>query len=252
MAETTGLTEHERYFFDVNGYVVLDDVLTREEVAHLNAVMDAQNLPPATETIESQRFGGFFLWDEAFRRLINHPRVLAVLAEVIGEKLRLDHAYGILMSPNTDGLHLHGGGTPYDPAQYYVFRNGRMYNGLTVASWALVDVRPGEGGFCCIPGSHKANVPLPNDVRHYTARTDWVRQVPQRAGSVAIFTEALTHGTLPWRAPYDRRSLLLKYSPSHLAWGRAHPPSPELYELLDPQQRLLFEPPYIHRRERVV
>lgn len=245
------MTEHERYFFDVNGYLVLEDVLTPKEVDHLNAVMDAQNLPPAGDTIESQRFGGFFLWDEAYRRLINHPRVLPVLMELLGDRLRLDHAYGILMAPNTEGLHLHGGGTPYDPAQYYHFQNGRMYNGLTVASWALVDVNPGDGGFCCIPGSHKANFPLPDDVRHFRAHLNWVRQIPQKAGSVLIFTEALTHGTLPWRAPYPRRSLLLKYAPAHEAWGRAHPLTPELAALLDEQQKRLFEPPYIWRRERV-
>lgn len=252
MAELTGMTDHERYFFDINGYVVLEDVLTPAEVARLNAVMDARNIVPATETIESQRFGGFFLWDEAYRNLIDHPRVLGALIELLGDKLRLDHHYGILMSPGTKGLELHGGGTPYDAAQYYHYRNGRMYNGLTVASWALVDSEPGQGGFCCVPGSHKANLRLPDDVRHFQAHTDWVKQVPQKAGSVVLFTEALTHGTLTWTAPHDRRSILLKYSPSHEAWGRANPPSPELAEALTETQRRLFEPPYIWRREKVM
>ncbi|MBM3213610.1 phytanoyl-CoA dioxygenase family protein [Candidatus Poribacteria bacterium] len=251
MAEPSGMTDHERYFFDVNGYLVLEDVLSQEQIAHLREVIERQKLPPATDAIESQRFGGFFLWDQGFRDMLTQPRILGVLKELLGEKLRLDHAYGIVMSTSNVGLQLHGGAAPYDPAQYYIYRNGRMYNGLTVASWALVDVGPDDGGFCCIPGSHKGNIPLPNDVRHFEAHRDWVRQVPQKAGSVVIFTEALTHGTLPWRAPYDRLSILLKYSPAHEAWGRANPPSPELDALLDDAQKRLFEPPYIWRREPV-
>jgi ectoine hydroxylase-related dioxygenase (phytanoyl-CoA dioxygenase family) len=39
------------------------------------------------------------------------------------------------------------------------------------------------------------------------------------AGDVLIFTEALTHGTLAWQAPYVRRSLLYKYAPGHSTWG---------------------------------
>jgi hypothetical protein len=48
-----------------------------------------------------------------------------------------------------------------------------MYNGLTAVAYNLTDVNPGEGGFGCIPGSHKS-----------------------KAGTAIIFTEALTHGTL--------------------------------------------------------
>jgi ectoine hydroxylase-related dioxygenase (phytanoyl-CoA dioxygenase family) len=46
-----------------------------------------------------------------------------------------------------------------------------------------------------------------------------VVEVPMMAGDVLIFTEALTHGTLTWSAPYVRRSLLYKYAPGHATWG---------------------------------
>lgn len=251
MAEVAGMTDRERYSFDVNGYVVIDDVLTPDDVAHLNAVIDGRHLPPAVETIESQRFGGFFEWDEGFRSLLDHPRILPALRELIGDRLRLDHAYGIVMSPDTAGGVLHGGGEPYDPAQYYVHKNGRMFNGLTVVSWALVDAGRGDGGFCCVPGSHKANYPIPADMRSCRFNSEWVKPVLQKAGSAVIFTEALTHGTLPWTAPYDRRSILLKYSPGHAAWGRGYPMTEALWADLTERQRRLFEPPYVWQREKV-
>ena len=35
----------------------------------------------------------------------------------------------------------------------------------------------------------------------------WLKHIPQQAGSVVIFTEALAHGTLPWTADHERRAL---------------------------------------------
>lgn len=252
MPEPTPMTDHQRYFFDLNGYLVLEGVLSSAEVARLNEEIDAQNLPEPTDDIWSQRFGGFFMWSQAFRDLIDGERVLGALIEMLGEKLRLDHAYGIAMGEGNVGLHLHGQGMPYDPAQYYINRDGRMYNGLTVVSFALADVGPEDGGFCCVPGSHKSNYPLPDDVRGFEGHREWVRHVPHKAGDVVIFTEALTHGTLPWQGDHHRRSLLLKYAPAHLAWGRAGGVPEALDPLLTERQRRLLQPPYIYQRERVV
>ena len=39
-----------------------------------------------------------------------------------------------------------------------------------------------------------------------------VKTLEAKAGSVIIFTEALAHGTAPWKSDNTRRSLLFKYS----------------------------------------
>ena len=242
-----GLTAQQRYFFDVNGYVVLDGVLPRRDVEHLDAMVEAQRLMPPGPSIESQRFGDEFLrWDAGFRDLLDHRAVLPALRDLLGTFLRLDHAYGIRMAPRSSGLGLHGGGTPFDPSQYYLHRGGRMYNGLTTVTWSLVDSGPGEGGFGCIPGSHKAEEPLPPEIPG-----EWVREVPLAAGSVLIFTEALTHCTVPWTAPHERKAVLFKYSPGHLAWGPWKEPPRALWRSLSGQQRRLFQPPAITPHEPV-
>ena len=242
-----GLTAQQRYFFDVNGYLVLDGVLPRHDVEHLDAMVEAQRLMPAGPGIDSQRFGDEFLrWDPLFRTLLDHPAVLPILRELLGDHLRLDHAYGIRMSPGTSGLGLHGGGTPFDPSQYYLHRGGRMYNGLTTVTWTLVDSAPGQGGFGCIPGSHKADEHVPPEIP-----AEWVREVPLAAGSVLVFTEALTHCTIPWTAPYERRAVLFKYSPGHLAWNQYKEPHRALWRSLTGQQRRLFQPPSIAPHEPV-
>jgi ectoine hydroxylase-related dioxygenase (phytanoyl-CoA dioxygenase family) len=240
----TGLTEEQRYLLDLQGFVVLPAVLDAEQVAYLHRVLDERRLPAPSTSIQSQRFNGFLVWDEAFRDLLVHPRVLPVMAEMVGDRLRLDHCYGIAMAPGTDGLGLHGGGAPFDAAQYALHRDGRMFHGLSVAMYALVDADEHEGGFLCVPGSHKAHHPLPPGAEHLGI----ARQVPHRAGDVIVFTEALTHGTARWLAPVERRHLLYKYSPGHLSWAVPEPIPPDLDALLDDRQRTLLGPPSVASR----
>lgn len=247
-----GLSQLDRYFFDVNGYVVLRSILSRAEVRHLNEVLDRQGLPEPGDSIKSQRFSGEFLsWDPACLSLLDYEAVLPAVKELCGPFVRLDHAYGIIMSPGTSGLGLHGGATPYDPAQHYAWKNGRMFNGLIVVSFALVDTPPGAGGFCCVPGSHKANLNLPSEVTNRLGDGSLVQEVPHAAGDVVIFTEALTHGTLPWAASYVRRNLLFKFSPGNSAWDKALGFSSELYRRMTPRQKQLVEPPYVGNRQPV-
>lgn len=89
----------EKYLFDLWGYVNIEGVLGDEELAELNALIDAQDYPdPVDDDVYSQRFGGFLNWEnDAFRKLLNHPRIMPFLAEIVGPKFRLDHVYGILM-----------------------------------------------------------------------------------------------------------------------------------------------------------
>jgi Phytanoyl-CoA dioxygenase (PhyH) len=241
------LTAAERYAFDVQGYLVRRAVLGAGEVATLQRAVDRLRLPPPATGIMTQRFARHLHTDPAFVALLDHPAVLPVVAELCGPGVRLDHAYGLVMDPGQAGLGLHGGGTPFDPAQFYVVPGGRIACGLVAVQWALVDHRPGDGGFCCIPGSHKAAFPLPDgdSVRAL------VREVPLGSGDVVVFSEALTHGTLPWRAPWQRRSLFYKYSPGSSSWGRDDEHDPLLAARLTSRQRLLLEGPYVHGRAAV-
>ena len=115
----------------------------------------------------------------------------------------------------------------------------------------LVD--PGDGGFAAVPGSHKSNLPCPDDIKTFERVGPWLQQVPQAAGSAIIFTEALTHGTWSWRADKERRSLLYKFSPGHMSWARTYPSAADVPDAAwtEPQRRILL-PPYVQQREGVV
>lgn len=240
------MTDAERFRFDLRGYLVRRGALSAGEVEALNAAIDVLDLPPPGDSIASQRFTDFLTVARRFRDLIDHPAVLGVVRETCGPNVRLDHVYGIVMRWGTSGLGLHGGGTPFDPPQHYRADGGRIRTGLMAAQWALVDHVAGQGGFVCIPGSHKSSFPVPGGLD-----PDLVVEVPLQAGDVVIFTEALTHGTAPWLRPQDRRALLYKYSPGHAAYSHAAWP-PELLERCTDRQRLLLQPPSVGGHRPVV
>ncbi len=234
-----------RYLFDCRGWVLLEGVLDDRAVAELRGAVAARDLAPPGQTLDSQRFGRLgemFRWHQAFRRLIDHPLVVDALVQLVGPTARLDHAYGIAMRPGTAGLGLHGPQQPFDPSQFYVHRGGRIWNGMVAFSWSLTDGGPGEGGFGCISGSHRAEEPLPPGAEQL------VEEVPQPAGSLLVFTEALFHCTVPWKGREDRLALLYKYCPGGAAWG-AEPPLPDdVLPLLSGRQRLLAERAYVAGR----
>jgi hypothetical protein len=240
------MTDAERFRFDLQGFLVRRGVLSPGDVAALNAAIDVLDLPPPGPDLGSQRFTDFLPVARRFRDLIDHPAVLEIVRETCGPNVRLDHAYGIVMSRGTSGLGLHGGGSPFDPAQYYRAEGGRIRTGLVAAQWALVDHPASGGGFVCVPSSHKAAFTLPP-----TFDRELAMQIPLAAGDLVVFTEALIHGTLPWFGDEQRRALVFKYSPGNSAYSNVRWPA-ELIEVCSDRQRLLLQPPSVGGHHPVV
>lgn len=241
------MNEHERYLFDLNGYVVLRGVVDPADVAAANALFDeiARDLPPqhqihtgfprtAKFTNSNATTGPVDVftkelleWGDAIRRLAVHPSVRAYLTPLLGAKYRLDHCYAIMMRPDHPHAgvqNLHNGGRPFEPGFRYEVKDGAFDVGLVTVTFPLVDEVDGRGGFCCIPGSHKSNYPLPTHWDDLSVPRPEVVDVDMRAGDALVFTEALTHGTARWNGNEDRRVLLFKYLPGHSQWSE-HPPA---------------------------
>ncbi|HCR18886.1 MAG TPA: hypothetical protein DIU35_15500 [Candidatus Latescibacteria bacterium] len=256
---------YEKYFFDLNGYLVVPDALTADELAQCNDAInnntdqmrerpEEKSLSGESRTLKGQQgrgdLDGMLTWPrpwcDPFRHLLAHPVIVPYLVELLRDGFRLDHLYGIIMRFGTEGHVLHGGGTADDLTHFYQYHNDRMRCGLTVVAWALTDCDPGDGGFACIPGSHKSNYPAPRDVILLDKDIGVVTQVEAKAGSAIIFTEALTHGTMPWKASHDRRSILYKYSPGPLTYAKTYLPQgvEAVLDEFTPEQRAILEPPY--------
>ncbi|GAX40284.1 hypothetical protein NIES4075_12480 [Tolypothrix sp. NIES-4075] len=240
------MTEFERYLFDLQGFLVIENVLNTEEIAALQSLLDRQ-IALQDKQAKFLRFDSLLSWGKPLRNLLDHPRITPYLSNLLGEKFRLDHDYVHIIRQGIGpiGSHLHGGATPYDPCQYYQFKDGRMYNGLTAVAYELNDVHPGNGGMGCVPGSHKSNLPFPQEWLDLKIPNPCVQAVTVKAGSAIIFTEALTHGTLPWKGKNERRTLFYKYSPHPSAWAK-YLYNCDDYPDLSASQRQILSPPGVY------
>jgi len=249
------MTEEQRFLFDLQGYLILPGALDSERVARMLAVMNEHSINPPEEMTDDYRFGNFLNWNDDYRDLIDHEPIVSILEEVLGPRFRLDHAYGMATAPRRgevqkslgNSLHHHAG--MFEHACYYVTHGPKMHNGLVVVSYSLTDIEAGAGGFCCIPGSHKATFQMPG--KWYNLEDNpLVQQIPQRAGDAVIFTESLTHGTWPWSDPNaQRRSVLMKYCPHYMQWADGVMSS-EIDGLTE-RQRVIMQGPYVHQRQLV-
>ncbi|MCY4655542.1 MAG: phytanoyl-CoA dioxygenase family protein [Gammaproteobacteria bacterium] len=246
------LTNEEKFLFDLQGFLVIKGVLDPDECARLSRLADSV-WPRQEGDGHYRRTGNVSLWHPEFLNLTDHPKLLPYLIELMGPRLRLDHDYCIFMTKHPLNHYLHGGPTPLETDHWYRYQDGVMRNGLTVATWALTDAQEGDGGFVCVPGSHKTNFLryFPRDVAKHERMVDYVYQPVLAAGDVLIFTEALIHGTREWQSENERRTLLFKYSPPHSSWA-LKPYDLEQYSHATDQQKRLLAGPSVHAHPPVV
>ena len=270
------MTEEERYLFDLQGYLVVEDVLQPDELRELNRLLDEYDIwnqrhsrDPFFDFWQNDdchiSAGPLHAWAEPFRRLIAHPRTVGWLADLLGPQFRYDHGHAMVMRKGGSPFGLHGGAVPWKPAISYEVTDGSIFCGLLVVAFSLCDAGESDGGFCAVPGSHKSNFACPASFESLADPGPWIRRVAMKAGSAIIFTEALTHGTLPWTADHERRILFYRYTPGHMAFvGRfredgleptdgAYPRPSHVAEAdWTPAERRILEPPYAWERADTV
>lgn len=258
------MNEDEKYLFDLQGYMVLRDVLTPEEVAHCNQAIDrhADQLKPHPRQFEGESgalasevrqhwLSGMLAWErpwcEPFRELLMHARIRPFLTEFLGSGYRLNEGPDlVVMDKDCAGHYLHGGGVErQDFTQTYMWKHGKIYCGMTVVEFMLADEGPGDGGLAVVPGGHKSNYPLPQSLSFYEKYQEYVVEVHVKAGDVVIFTEACTHGTLKWQGEHQRRTLIYRYTPGYQAFGRPYYISsyPDYVLDMTEEQRALMRSP---------
>jgi ectoine hydroxylase-related dioxygenase (phytanoyl-CoA dioxygenase family) len=74
----------------------------------------------------------------------------------------------------------------------FLYQNGEMWNSVMSVQYALTPIGPNDGGFCCIPGSHKSNFECPAELRDCAVEMPGLIQPVLAPGDMLLFTEALT------------------------------------------------------------
>jgi hypothetical protein len=243
----------QRYLFDLQGWITIPDALDASELTELNEEFDRQIAAAVPPDANTWRFGDILDWGRPWLDLIDNPRVTDALEGILGSGFRLDHDYADLIRRGKGpiGTVLHGGATPFDAGQSYAVHDGRIHSGLVVVAYNLRDVNPGDGGFAGVAGSHKANFPLPEEWQELDVQPPrpFVTPVTGPAGTAIVFTEAMSHGTLPWRGAGERRTVFLKYNPHPIAWS-ARFYDRDRYPGLTARQRAILEAPNARYRGR--
>ena len=249
-----GLSLAERYYFETQGFLVIENIVPPQLLAKLNCAVDAcshviertaaklsgqGDVPALQGDFGRGDTGELMEWPsphcQPFRDLLSLPRMVRIMLDLIGPGFHHSSANGIVMDAGAEGQTMHGGQRSdgsrgrRDAWTYSIDRNGHIECNLINVMYQLTDIGPEDGGTLVVPGSHKAFFNLPPEVRDITAACDrfhdqtggaLLKRVPCKAGSALIFTEALSHGCAPWRAPHQRRTMLcphLQSYPAHLA-----------------------------------
>ena len=238
------MNDEERYLFDLKGYLAVPNALSQEQVGRLNSVLDEHIAAECPADMRTHRFGPLLEWGDDYRDLIDNPSITPYLSELLGDDFRLDHVYldVIRSGKGPIGTRLHGGAVPFNPTHYFRFEGGQMHNGLSVVAYNLKDVGPMDGGFGCVPGSHKSNYSFPDEWKEMEEPGPLVERVTGPAGTAIIFTEALTHGTLPWAGADERRTVFFKYSPHPVSWSAEYFDLDDYPGLTDAQRGILEGP----------
>jgi hypothetical protein len=231
----SGIDEKEFYFWDLNGYLVVRGVMDPEWLAGANEAVDRfeERIVVGSELSggsQSQAGTGRPLlsgllelpepYCEPFRRMIAHPAVVHRLTWMGGSGFRTGGATAFCAVQGTSGHALHDGNEPMSPSRGYGFKNGRSYCETVTVTWQLRDVEPGQGGFACVPGSHKTQYPMPRGIRTCDETMGLVVQPVMKAGDVLFFMDGgCTHGALAWKNPVPRRGILIKYQSKNSTWS---------------------------------
>ncbi len=218
------MTEEQKYLFDLQGYVILENVLPPSYIEECNAVLDRiealgpddypEGVIQSKPRTESELYiSNIVEADPLFHRLIDVPEVIDLIREVSLGLFRLNHAYGIYHW-GKGYTYLHMAGTPIHPKASYMCQNGQIFSVLTKAAFPVQNHDVEDGCFAVIPGSHKANFTRPWG--DHPDENPPLIPVPAQPGDAIIFTEALTHGSVVNYSGRARRSLYCCYSVGYM------------------------------------
>lgn len=195
------------YQFDLNGYVIIPAAI---DIIHLQRLQAYWSKYLTSHFLHDVNFD----WGKEWRDLIDLDSVYRFLDIVYRSKFRLDHMFCADERFVSSGGKLHHGADMFDEGIYYWVRNHRIHSGLIAVQYAISDIGASENHFCCVPGSHRANFPVPDCYRSI-AENPLLRHIFLQAGDALVFSEALVHGTCKVANSGQRRSVFARFMNNH-------------------------------------
>ncbi|HZO89986.1 MAG TPA: phytanoyl-CoA dioxygenase family protein [Chthonomonadaceae bacterium] len=223
------LTPEQLEAYHRDGYLVMEDLVTAEEVAALRErVREYTHGGRPTDKLTIQieprvqrgeltvdhpgdgirKIDGLVQGDDLFRRLGTHPNIVSILEQILGPDIKMFRNSLLLKPPEVGSQKGWHQDSPYWPIAPM---------DLCSCWFPLDDATPENGCMVVLPGWHKKE-PLPHiyvtdDYVIDPACLDTAQAVmaPMRAGSGLFFHSLLPHYTAPNRSQNWRRAIALSY-----------------------------------------
>jgi ectoine hydroxylase len=206
------LGDEQRYFFEANGYLVVREALdpaalaaVRAAAAGAEARWRADPSLPGVRRHDLEQVLGIVEYDPVFLHALENPRVLPLVAGLLGPDVRLvDHDL-FLTPPGTTVRH----GWHYDESFPGIYHPRSLL--LLKVFYVLEDIPPDGGATLILPGSHRfpphlkpANPEVPEDLRGAVAM-----DLP--AGSAYLMSGRAHHSAGSNASALHRRLLIYTY-----------------------------------------
>ncbi|HVF09795.1 MAG TPA: phytanoyl-CoA dioxygenase family protein [Abditibacteriaceae bacterium] len=222
---------------EVEGYLVLPDLLSSEHIAQLKAETARLETKAADYSVHQQGRRNLEFEGGALTELIAHAPTLAFLRELFGpEIIFMTYAY-TRSEPGHPGVSLHADGQPYG-SQIFGYEGSCPW--IVRVLYYLDDLTPEVSPFLVVPRSHLCLHADANPYKRYESHPEQV-MVPATAGSAVLINHRVFHGNFPNTGARPRELLAIAYRP---AWAgpvaEVAPWNPDDLEKLPARVRPLF------------
>lgn len=248
------LTPAQRLHLEIYGYVIIENLLSTDEVEALKEMTykierdfrTTGQLPGPncwnTSTTES-----FFRIDNlphiasCYFDYLTHPRIVGMAEEIIGGPARLQQSDAHIRRPTEEPQVKYGFHRGINPA-YSHYEKGLYHFSFIKALTNLTDLGPDDGGTTVIAGTHKVPTDVPQEdiVNAVLDDPSMIHQVIAPAGSTLLFYESLIHAAGIIRSGKDRLLILGGYMPTMFQAWNGYDPDPDFAQTVSDEHRQLL------------
>ena len=197
---------------EVEGYVVLPDLLTTDQVAALKAETALLETTAVDYSIHQRGCPAVQFAGGAITDLIAHRPTIDFLEQLFGKDIVM-MSYGYARSePGHPGISLHADGQPYGSA---IFGMQGSVPWMVRVLYYLDDLTAEVSPFRVVPRSHLSMHDDANPYRRFTSHPEEM-VVTAKAGSAILINHRVFHGNCPNSGERAREMLAIAYRP---AWA---------------------------------
>lgn len=218
--ELHGLTVEQKIAWERDGYLAIENLLTPEEVSKYNTALDrafenykSQDSPnPELANLANiNQLVNLIEWDDAFLDLMEHPRTMQIMRDLIADSFMLMDNDGLVKPPHSQSHTLRW----HRDADTVIISGGKRQPFLTKIFYYFNDVSYDGGCLALVPGS----VHLPNDELPTSEKLEDMpghKRMNFKAGTGVIFNSSTYHVALNNFSDQPRRNAYFTYAPTFM------------------------------------